>query len=128
MLSSIYVVSLCLYVLNPLFGNCKFSYVSIYHLSIHSSTQYTVYQITLSIHPTIYLLTIQLFCSQIFIVHPSSCFSAGGQMSICGAPDGNILVYRSSSSSCYCLAANLPLPHHGYSTLQEGLSSILPRD
>lgn len=49
-------------------------------------------------------------------------------MSICGALDGSILVYRSSPTCCYCPATNLPLPHHGYSTLQEGLSSILPRD
>lgn len=55
-------------------------------------------------------------------------FLVGGEMSLCGAADGPLLVHGGSSSGCHCNAPSLPFPHFGDSSIQESMHSVLPGD
>lgn len=57
-----------------------------------------------------------------------SLFLVGGEMSLCGAADGHLLVHGGSSSGCHRNAPSLPFPHFGNSSIQESMHSVLPRD
>lgn len=46
-------------------------------------------------------------------------------MFVCGTADGGVLVHRSTSTGCHCYASRVPLPNHGNSAIQEGLSTVL---
>lgn len=52
----------------------------------------------------------------------------GGEMSLCGAADGHLLVHGGSSFGCHCNAPSLPFPHFGNSSIQESMHSVLPGD
>lgn len=55
-------------------------------------------------------------------------FPVGGEMSLCGAADGHLLVHGGSSPGCHRDAPRLPFPHFGDSSIQESVHSVLSGD